>query len=252
MDLFKSAKESHEHSKQILNLLYDHDDFMDSISRVMDVGCGSGEDIMWWATVETRDDVPEPHNYTCYALDKNTKEVNGIHVKPKNLFVVEADMDTHKLSRPVDLIWCHNTLQYAENPAHTLRKFNEWLVPSGVLILSVPQTPVIELNRLETNCYSNQAHAFNICNLIYQLASAGFDCKDGMFMKEPESPWINAMVYKSEHEPVSPASTTWYELMAKELLPSTADKAVDRFGYLPQKELVTRWIDQNIVLWDRV
>jgi SAM-dependent methyltransferase len=252
MDLFKSVNESHEHSKQILNLLYDHDDFMDSITRVMDIGCGYGDDIVWWADVMTRDDVPEPHNYTCYALDKNIKAYNGRHYKPKNVIPLDADVDTYKISRTVDLIWCHNTLQYVENPAHTLRKINEFLVPGGVLILSVPQTPNVEFNRLVTNCYPGQAYAFNICNLIYQLASAGFDCNDGMFMKEEDSPWISAMVYKSEHKPVSPAETTWYKLMENDLLPAKAAEAVDRFGFLPQHELITRWIDQSVVLWDRV
>ena len=252
MDLFKSNRESHEHSKKIFDLLYDHDDFMDSIQRIMDVGCGYGDDIVWWAEAETRDDVPEPHNYTCIALDKNIKNYNSRHVKPKNIHAIEADVDTYKISRPVDLIWCHNTLNYVENPAHTLRKFNEFLVPGGVLILSVPQMPNIEYNRLVTNCYPMQPVVFNITNLIYMLACAGFDCKDGLFMKEPDSPWLNVMVYKSDHAPVISTDTTWYELMAKKLLPNTADVAINKFGFLPQNELVTRWIDQSIVLWDRV
>lgn len=252
MDLFKTGADSHQHSKKILDLLYDHDDFMDSIKRIMDVGCGDGHDIIWWADAETRDDVPERHNYACIALDKNLKRYNGNKHKPKNVIAVEADFMTHKLSRPVDLIWCHNTLQYTENPAAALRKFNEFLAPGGVLLLSVPQTVNIEHNRWSSNCYPGQPFSFTISNLIYMLACAGFDCKDGLFNKEAGSPWLNGMVYKSEHAPVVTTETTWYELMAKGLLPDSADAAVTRFGYLPQNELLTRWIDQDVILWDRV
>ena len=252
MDLFKTGDESHEHSKEILELLYDHDDFMDSIQRIMDVGCGDGHDILWWANAETRDDVPEPHNYTCIAIDKNLKRFNGNKVIPKNVFAFEANALEYKLSRPVDVIWCHNTLQYIENPSELLRKFNEFLVPSGVLILSVPQTVNIEYNRWASKCLPGQPFSFTISNLIYMLACAGFDCKDGMFMKRPDSPWLNAMVYKSDYAPVLTTDTNWYELMDKKLLPKTADAAVLKYGYLPQSELITRWIDQDLILWDRV
>ena len=252
MDLFKSSAESHAHSRTILDLLYDHDDFMDSIKSIMDVGCGDGEDILWWANAETRDDVPERHNYRCIALDKNLKRFNRNKNVPKNLHAQEGNFETYNLSRPVDLIWSHNSLQYSENPAATLRKFNEYLSDGGVLVLSVPQTVNIEYSRWSSVCYAGQPFSFTISNLIYMLASAGFDCKDGMFHKQHDSPWLSAMVYKSEIDPVITTDTSWYELMDKELLPDTADKAVARFGYLAQHELITRWIDQDIILWDRM
>jgi SAM-dependent methyltransferase len=252
MDLFKSSTDSHAHSKQILDLLHDHDDFMDSINSVMDAGCGDGEDILWWANAETRDDVPERHNYRCIALDKTLKRFKRNKTVPKNLHALEGDFENYKLSRAVDLVWSHNSLQYCENPAAVLRKFTEYLTPGGVLILSVPQTVNIEYSRWASVCYPGQPFSFTISNLIYMLASAGFDCKDGMFHKQLGSPWLSAMVYKSEHTPVVTTDTTWYELMAKQLLPDSADQAVMRFGYLPQQELITRWIDQDIILWDRV
>lgn len=252
MDLFNSGAESHTHSKEILDLLYDHDDFMDSIQSVLDAGCGEGHDIKWWANSETRDDIPDKHNYRCIALDKDINRFDVTENVPKNLHTQEGDFETCVISRPVDLVWCHNSLQYTENPAAALRNFNKFISPGGVLVLSVPQTVNIEFNRWSSKCLPGQPFSFTISNLIYMLACAGFDCKDGMFMKEADSPWLNVMVYKSEHKPVKTTDTTWYELMDKKLLPATADKAVMRFGYLPQSELITRWINQRIILWDRV
>ena len=166
--------------------------------------------------------------------------------------ILEGDFETYKLSRPVDLIWCHNSLQYAENPAAVLRKFNEYLSPGGVMIISVPQTVNIEHSRWSSVCYAAQPFSFTISNFIYMLAAAGFDCKDGLFHKKADDPWITAMVYKSEHAPVISTDTSWYELMAHKLLPDTADKAILEYGYLSQHQLVTRWIDQDLILWDRV
>jgi hypothetical protein len=40
MTIFKNAQDSHEHSLKTLNDLYEHDDFMESIGRVVDLGCG--------------------------------------------------------------------------------------------------------------------------------------------------------------------------------------------------------------------
>ena len=57
------------HSLKVLNQLYEYDSFMDSLKNVADMGCGTGEDINWWATLTTRDDPPEPHNYNCFAVD---------------------------------------------------------------------------------------------------------------------------------------------------------------------------------------
>jgi hypothetical protein len=52
--------DSHRHSLEVLNQLYEYDDFMASIKTVLDLGCGQGDDLEWWATRTTRDDNPEP------------------------------------------------------------------------------------------------------------------------------------------------------------------------------------------------
>ena len=59
---FRNAYDSHEHSLEVLNLLYCYDSFLDNLSVIADMGCGAGFDASWWATLETRDEPPEPRN----------------------------------------------------------------------------------------------------------------------------------------------------------------------------------------------
>jgi trans-aconitate methyltransferase len=76
MAQFKNALASHAHSRPIMDLIYQYDSFLDSLEVVADFGCGSGLDIEWWATLTTRDDPPEFRNYLCYAVDKNTDQID--------------------------------------------------------------------------------------------------------------------------------------------------------------------------------
>jgi ubiquinone/menaquinone biosynthesis C-methylase UbiE len=36
---------------------------------VVDLGCGAGDDLAWWATRTTRDDNPQPLNIKCHGID---------------------------------------------------------------------------------------------------------------------------------------------------------------------------------------
>ena len=59
---FTHPGDSHAHSLATLNQLYQYEDFINSVSTVIDLGCGSGEDLAWWATRTTRDENPTPLN----------------------------------------------------------------------------------------------------------------------------------------------------------------------------------------------
>ena len=68
---FRNAEESHAHSLETLNVLYEYDDFMESVGTVLDLGCGAGLDMEWWATRTTRDDPPRPLNIRCVGVDQH-------------------------------------------------------------------------------------------------------------------------------------------------------------------------------------
>jgi ubiquinone/menaquinone biosynthesis C-methylase UbiE len=66
------------HSLKILNQLREYDSFLDSLKTIADMGCGTGEDIEWWATLMTRDDPPKPYNYKCFAVDRDDSKLSQV------------------------------------------------------------------------------------------------------------------------------------------------------------------------------
>jgi trans-aconitate methyltransferase len=73
MTQFITAKDSHRHSLETLNQLQEYDEFMESIQTVVDLGCGAGLDLEWWATRTTREDFPKPLNIQCTGVDIHTE-----------------------------------------------------------------------------------------------------------------------------------------------------------------------------------
>ena len=55
MALFKNGYDSHQHSLEVLNLLYGYDSFLDNLKVIADMGCGRGYDAQWWAQLTTRE-----------------------------------------------------------------------------------------------------------------------------------------------------------------------------------------------------
>jgi hypothetical protein len=84
-------------------------------------------------------------------------------------------------------------------------------------------------------------------SLIYQLATAGWDCDSGFFRQAPTDPWIHAVVYKSIHKPQDPKTTTWHTLTELGLLPESAMKSIHAHNCLRQQDLVVPWIDHSLM-----
>ena len=216
MDAFNSGRESHEHSLRVLEIISCYDSFLDSLTVVADMGCGTGEDISWFATLETRDDPPIPYNYVCYAVDKNIKRLPDD--LPENVIKIEGNFEERILPRTVDLMWAHDSFQYAVNPLQTLKNWNAQMTVNGMLVLIVPQTSNYQYNRFVNRVYDGCFYQYNVCNLLYMLAVNGFDCRDSYMYKAPNDPWIHLAVYKTDIEPLDPATTRWYDLADKGLL----------------------------------
>ena len=244
MAQFKNAQESHEHSRDVLDMLYQYDSFMDSIEVVADMGCGEGMDVNWWATLMTRDDPPEPHDYVVYAIDKNTKGIEPDVLKNKNVKVIEGDFEQRLLSRNVDLMWSHDSFQYAINPLNTLRVWNSQMSMNGMLVLNLPLHTTYGYDRLNTRSYSGCYYTYNICNLMYMLAVNGFDCRDCYIYMAPNYGWIHMAVYKS-YEPLDPATTSWFDLADKNLISDSAMQSLDKYGHVRQEELMFTWLDKD-------
>jgi len=245
MDQFKNVIDSHNHSKQILTLLYEYDSFMDSIRTVADMGCGSGMDIKWWAELTTRDDPPEPHEYKCFAVDTNIKQIEPEILETPNITPIQANFeDGRVIPVNIDLMWSHNSFQYALNPLNTLKNWNQMMNTNGMLVLSLPQHQTYQYNRIHTRSISGCYYHYNVCNLMYMLAVNGFDCRDCYVWMDTNNAWMHFAVYKSA-DPLEPASTSWFDLADLNLINDSAITSLNNYGYVRQEDLMFTWLDKD-------
>jgi SAM-dependent methyltransferase len=244
--VFGSSYESHQHSLNTLNALFEYDDFMQSIDSLVDLGCGEGLDLEWWATRETRDENPEPLNIDCVGIDVRP-DLTVAREYPNIVYERQDFERPYKGNRKFDVAWSHNAFQYALDPFVTLRNVYNMLNPGGMFVLIVPQTTNMVYNQQAFEQLDGVYHNYTLVSLIHLLAVSGFDCHSGFFLKNPEDPWLHAVVYKSEHEPQDPRTTRWFDLMDLKLLPETAEKSINLCGHVRQKDLILPWLTKSMI-----
>jgi SAM-dependent methyltransferase len=246
MDQFTSPYQSHLHSLETLNLIYQYDSFLDSLTNIADLGCGAGVDLNWWSTLTTRDEVARPHNYNVYGVDKKLN-LEPRFLENDRVFPIEADFEQEGVfSTPVDLIWCHDAFQFVKNPMQTLKNWNKLLVKDGMLVIIMPQLSGYVNNKHSQRVYTGVVHSYNTLNMMYMLALNGFDCKDAYFYRDPLdviNPWIHIAVYKSS-DPLDP-DTTLLELASQNRLNPSAETCLKKYGHLRQEEIYTTWFDKD-------
>lgn len=244
---FAHAGDSHKHSLEVLDYLYQYDDFMASIRSMVDLGCGIGDDLEWWATRTTKDDVPKPLDIQCVGVD--LAENLPMARKHSNTVYQRGDFEStlHAPKDGFDVLWCHDAFQYALNPVQTLSRW--WHIASlgAMLALTIPITQRIHQRNLDyhlpTGCY----YHYSMVSLIHMLATAGWDCRSGFFKQAPGDPWLHAVVYKSAHTPLDPKVATWHELSERKLVPKSADASIMSHNYLRQQDLVVPWLDHSLM-----
>jgi hypothetical protein len=228
-------------------MLQEYDEFMESIVTLVDLGCGSGLDIEWWATRMTREDDPRPLGIRCTGVDIIDQSFGPTQYN--NVTYQRTDFETAIVTptdRKFDVLWCYNAFQYAIDPIGTLTRWRDISSDDAMLVLILPETQQIHHKKLmftqESGCY----YHYSIVSLIHMLAVTGWDCKAGFFKKTPTDQWIHAIVYKSQHKPMNPRTTTWYQLNEMGLLPKSASDSVMAHGELQQQELVLPWLDHSL------
>lgn len=242
---FISHEQSHQHSRETLETLYEYDDFMESVGSVVDMGSGAGLDLEWWATRTTRDEVPKPLNIRCLGIDLEAKSM--LTTKYPNIqYQFQNFEDPIMISkRKFDVLWCHDAFQYALNPLQTLKNWWDILNPNGMAVIIVPQTTNLEFNTQAFDQGDGVYYHWTAVNMIHALAVSGFDCRDGFFRKAANNTWLHAVVYKSEHAPMDPRTTSWYELADRKLIPDSAAASVLKHAHVRQRDLVLPWLDKS-------
>ena len=236
----------------ILETIRQYDHFLESLKNIADMGCGTGDDIYWWATLEDYDDPPQPYNFNCFAVDHDGSKLAQVPAH-KNIHKINADFsDTNIFPVSIDLMWAHDSLQYSTNPLATLKTWNEAMTVNGMLLLSVPTHSGVEYDRYYSKTLNGCYFHYNPTSLIYMLAVNGFDCRDAYLLKKFQDPWINMAAYKSDQAPMDPATTTLADLADKNLLHPTVVSSIMTNGYLKQEEIMMPWLDKENYFVDYV
>lgn len=245
--MFKHPGDSHQHSLETLNQLYEYDDFMGSIRSMLDLGCGTGDDLAWWATRTTRDENAEPLNIRCFGVDL----LPEISLPQKYLNVMYECKNFEDAITPFpggfDVLWCHDAFQYAKDPIQTLS--NWWHITSegGMLAMSVPVTQQIHRGQLTYALPNGCYYHHTLVSLMFMLATAGWDCNAGFFKQGLQDTWIHAVVYKSSIKPQNPRETNWHQLVEQNLLPASAAASIHAHNALRQQDLILPWIDHSLM-----
>ena len=228
---------------EVLATLATYDDFISQLEVIADMGSGDGRYSNMLATIELEDGTPLMP--TVMAVDDKIQMDN--RYRTKNIRQIRQDFsDTSIQEGKVDMIWCHDAFQFAHDPWKTLRHWHKILRPSGMLLMSVPQTAFIDdLSRWQVYQQPSCYHSWNMVNLIQVLATCGFDCREGFLRQRRHDPLLWAAVYKSDTPPMDPATTTWYDLMDAKLLPLSAEQFVLKTGFLRLDAMVLQWLDRN-------
>jgi trans-aconitate methyltransferase len=241
---FSNPYYSHEHSLEVLNLLYGYDSFLDSLKVICDLGCGAGLDAQWWATLETRDDPPEPRNYIVFAVDRDLSRVEPDVRDTMGIRWIERDFQDIEIPTKVDLMWCHDAFQYSTNPLQTLAQWNSQMSQDGMLVMSLPQNINYVYNQVQFKTFDYSYFNYTLPNLIYMLAVNGFDCRDAYFYKNMQSNWINLAVYKAR-EPMDPTKTSLFDLSQMGLLNDSTIASLTAHGHIRQEDIIYSWLDKD-------
>jgi len=251
MSSFGSPHEKHEHSfKNVLSYMYEYDDFMDSVGRVIDLGCDvEATDMLWWANATTRDETQTPLGIKCVGVNTFEK----LNVKHSSISYQNHDIESlNRVKRTFDIVWCYDQLQYLLNPYQALSNWWHIAEKDAMLVIAVPQTVNTEYHIQEYNLSLGHKYHYTMPQLIYMLAVSGWDCRCGFFKKTPGDPWLYAIVYKSNVEPMDPKETNIYKLVEQtELLPQCAVDGIHKYGKLRQRDLVLPWLDKSLMVMEQ-
>lgn len=251
--MFTANQPNRRPSLDVLETLYEYDDFMASIGTLVDLGCGNGDDIKWWATRTTRDESPIPLNIKCVGVD----QLNTLPVAKQYSNITYQKTNFEEIVHPptgqlFDVLWCFDAFQYCINPIETLKKWRTIASDGSMLAISVPDSMFIKHKQLAffqpAGCYYHHT----LVSLIHMLAVTGWNCNTGFFLKRVGDPWLHAIVYKSEHGPMDPSTTSWHQLSEMKLLPESAEASVYAHNYLRQQDLVVPWIDHSLTDMGRI
>ena len=233
-------------SRPALEILNQFDDFKRSIKHMADLGCGNGSDLEYWANMRDFNEDGEPGRYldiACHGIDLNCE-----HITPQrhNIHYKNFDLNSNKpmLSVKVDVVWCHDVMQYIYSPVEFLGRVNRAMSMGGMLYLSVPSTINVVHHMFKNYTPPGHVNTFTVSQILYLLALNGFDVKDYYLQKRKYEDIIQVVVYK-ERDPL-PYTTTWYAMTDMDIVSDNMREIIMRNGVLEDQGLITTWLDGTV------
>lgn len=134
-------------------------------------------------------------------------------------------------------IWSHHCLEHIQNPADALIKWRRLLLAGGRLFLTVP-----EIGHVVSSGHVNN---FNLTQLVFLLATCGYDCSEKRFTKSRSH--LRADVRKSDiYDPEKQGWITSLPALADfGLFPPSATKAIKERGRFSARDLHFSWNGKN-------
>lgn len=242
-NILLDPNDSYAHSLKTLEILNQFDDFKRSIKTMADLGCGSGRDLQYWANMQDYDEDGLPTrdlDIKCIGFDLDCERIKPRrdNIKYKNFDLNSTDL---MWSVPFDVVWCHNLMQHLYSPVEFLGRVNRSMSMSGMFYLCVPSTVSVLYHTFQNYTPSMHYNTFTVTQIIYLLALNGFDVKDCYISKHKYDDFIEVIAYK-QSDPL-PYTTTWYEMVDRELLSDNMKEIVLKNGILSDQGIVARWID---------
>lgn len=133
---------------------------------ILDVGCGAG-----WHTRHFAN-----RGKTVTALDYSKHaELNVAEFSNKSVEFKFQDVMEFSSNIQFDALWCSHVLEHQPNPNLFLMKLHSLVREEGVLAITVPP--------LKNEIVGGHVTLWNAGLLLYQLALAGFDCREAAILK---------------------------------------------------------------------
>ena len=152
-----------------------------SFESILDVGFGYGEALEFFIQ-EGKETSGTGYDFDGYNFSSEVKEYTTLYED------VNVEEMTVFKDKTFDAVWCSHILEHVRNTGDTLDEINRVLVDEGYLFLVVPEDSD-EIRGGHINI------GWNVGTLMYNLILAGFDVRNGSFIKHKKN--VVAFVQKS-------------------------------------------------------
>jgi hypothetical protein len=228
------------HHIQTLEIISRYEDYLSGLKHITLMGQDLKQLANWWSDLSDQDS----NNYQ-FQIHAYTTDPKDITYKSGMIWHVGNGLSADLTDQ--DLLYCNYNIAYEMDTMAAWRKCNAMLKKDGMLMVNLPYNLGINSHlgrpKVDSRISSGIYQVFTLSNMIYQLASCGFDCREAYFYLDRQAGFISAAVYKIS-EPSS--YETIYQMQEAQVLPACLDDVILERGFYMETDLVTQWMDRSV------